>query len=78
MSKNYCSIDINSKDSYSGMCVKGNIITKNTYSEDISSLCAGIKQNEDKIENKVDNNVKFSAASNYKPRWEVVLEQQKK
>jgi hypothetical protein len=63
MSKNsnYCSIDINKKESYSGMCSTGILQTKNKFSED-----------------KIDSKVTFSAASNYKPRWEMGQEEPKR
>ena len=74
MSKNtnQCSIDINNKESYSGMCSNGTVALNAKFSEDIKSLsepqiCA----------EKIDNKVTFSAASNYKPRWEMKNEDQK-
>ena len=69
MSKNsnYCLIDINKKESYSGMCSTGVLGLNVTFSESESQICA----------EKIDSNVTFSAASNYKPRWEMALENKK-
>jgi hypothetical protein len=73
---NYCEIDIKSKESYSGMQTNAELPVNSKYSDDISSLnntfqC--ISSN-----TVTDNSIKFSTASNYKPRWEMVLEQNNK
>jgi hypothetical protein len=67
MSKNsnYCSIDINNKESYSGMCTTGILGINVKFSDDIKSL------NEPQICGENMDKVTFSAASNYKPRWEM-------
>jgi hypothetical protein len=68
MSKNtnQCSIDINSKESYSGMCSNGTLPLNIKFSTE-PQIC----------EEKIDSKVTFSAASNYKPRWEMRQEDKK-
>lgn len=69
---NYCEIDIKSKDSYSGMQNNATLSIKSKYSDDITSLV------EPSIcEGKINNTVTFSPSSNYKPRWEMILESKK-
>jgi hypothetical protein len=69
---NYCEIDIKSKESYSGMQTNASLSIKSKYSDDITSLVEPSM-----CEDKINNTVLFSAASNYKPRWEMILETKK-
>jgi len=66
MSKVYCEIDINSKESYSGMSSNGTETLKAKYSKDITSLndviqCAG-------------NGSDSSNNSNTNIKWQMGLE----
>jgi hypothetical protein len=72
---NYCEIDIKSKESYSGMQTNASLPINSKYSDDISSLNNTLQCNNS---NNNKNDVIFSPNSNYKPRWEMILEEPKK